>query len=542
MSRKQFRLNAANTAFPIDLDFMASHIAIDNPTASPVFVRIGAPDTPTEVNADIYVAAGASKSYPVHARSFAVAFGSASSLASPSTSGLFTTAIVTLYSEDEQLPAYGSASFLSLSISDLTSGLTAITNPTTVSTVFDIGAWGGAIIHVSLNAGSGQANVLIEISNSPSSGFRTFQILSAWPLIPVTINMPRVARYFRVTITNAAIPAQPAVAGVYSVRATLEEIVEFAYQVTGSILSNAYNIANLSESSYILATSGLPSVSIAVRETGGTGLYGQIIVETSTAVGGPWTFATTREQNISSGGSSSSMYRTIGTLGPFTRVRLLNNGVAGAIVGTIEFGIPTLQDLAGVLNDIYKTLGDVSQPVSVGQSLYSLLLNWLPVLGTINTNTDGLETLVTSTNTILGSTNSLLASIATKLDTIIAQPNGGALTLPLQYNVAVAGAWQNIGAVLNVGWYIVSVKVNYLIGAVAMSPTFLYQLGYGTAGAITGGFYGGGGIQPEGAEGVLMYVGPKSGGLLIPAGQTNLWAFCSIAPVVLNLIIISRPP
>lgn len=384
----------------MDIDFEAVAVVVNNPTASPVFIRIGAPDTPTETNADLFVPSGQNISHPASGYSFAATFGQATALASAAAalSGLFTTCIITFLGAGETIPSYGSASFLTLSISELRP-ITAYAG-VTVSPTFDIGAWGGALIYVNPDAASGQAVIAVEVSTNGMT-FSPLGTYAIWPNVPSIITVPRVARYFRLTLNATAIPGEPGIVGSYSVRASLEEVQTLTYNPTGNTITKAYNIAPLGSQQWLFVVVGLPAVSIAAIATVGTGAASSItfLVEASSDLVN-WRQVTARTQRMSSG---ITLYRALGNLDIFIRVAIFEIG-NNAQVGSLYVSSPSEPDLGYILNTIQQSIGDNSAPTNTNQDVYH-------ELDTIRTN-------IAATNTALGTVIADLVTINTSLGTL----------------------------------------------------------------------------------------------------------------------------
>jgi hypothetical protein len=370
VSRYAIRLNASQSYASVDLPFHAVDVAISNPTASPVYVRIGAPDIPTSVNADLILPAAKSETFPVSGRTFGLAIGDPASIAGgvSAKSGLFSSVLVVFLSEGEQIPTYGNFDFQSLSISDLSGGVVAFANGTTQT--YDLGAWGGVIIFIAPTAGAGQGVAVVQAS-ADNVLYYTMGTYAFWPGIPASLILPRPVRYMRITFGSSGIAGEPAAAGFFSARASLAEINQITYSPGGLSVTQAYNIPNLGEANKIFATHGVSAIAVSVANTTGSN-GGELIIETSQFAAGPWQTVAYREQIVNPAGPAltASIFRTFGNLGPFTRVRLLSTGTSGALVGTIYYSMVVAADLNGMLQNIYAALGDVGQPTNTNQSIY----------------------------------------------------------------------------------------------------------------------------------------------------------------------------
>lgn len=520
IQQRQFTLTPGNPTLQVGLGWRAEVVYISNPTGSPIYIRKGSPMLPDVNTAHEVMPAMTKGAIVVGHQEFGISFADPQLLSGVNiSSNLGTVATIVFYSDMDAVPSFGGASFQSLSLSEQ-APLTNYVNGT--NQVVDVSAWGGAIVHVSPDTNSGQGILIIQISSTGAVGtFRVFQQLAFWRGLPLTVMVPRVARFVRFFFSSTAIAGEPAMTGQYSIRTTIAEIARFDYQVTGVSLSNAYNVPNLSESSWVLVTYGLPSITIALRNTAGTGFYGQVIVETGGTAAGPWAYVATREQNISPGSSNSSMYRTLGTLGPYTRVRLLNGGVAGAIQGTIEFSIQPVQDLAGVLNDIYKALGDVSQPVSVRQSLYDLLSR-------IETNTVDLENWLSLIEVDT-------TAINTAVTAINARQTQSGVVLALQYTSGGAGVFTSQGIPIGSNFWINSIQASVVVPNGPLNKPGSVDIAYGTAGAPISTIYSFLFDQFAAMGPTMTFRSTDQRGALVPNGINTIWTRCSNSNARINV-------
>lgn len=74
MPSPPYKLTAAAPATNISVSFPSAWIFIDNPTSSPIYVRLGGTDTPTVSSADLIVPASSTEVVPTTARDFAFIF------------------------------------------------------------------------------------------------------------------------------------------------------------------------------------------------------------------------------------------------------------------------------------------------------------------------------------------------------------------------------------------------------------------------------------------------------------------------------------
>jgi len=436
--RAAFRLTTRQPSIPIDIDFPAVAVVITNTTASPVFLRIGAPDAPSATNADLFCPAGESISFPVSGYTFAASFGNVAAIQSTDivASGLFQTCVITFLGAGEVIPTYGSASFLSLSISDLWSNL-AGAGPLTFP-IIDLGPWGGAIVFVAPTAASGQGILKVEFSTDQVTWITAGQ-WAFWPSIPSTLNVQRVARYARISTLVSGIVGEPALAYAITARASLSEVAQLTYVPFTSSISKVVNVPSLGEQNWVLCTTNTPAidVSLDITSVGGGNAAEELICETSVLPIGPWQTVSFREQNAAP--LTGDLFRSYGNLNAFTRIRLLEIGNNGPLGGTIGFSIRPAPDLSGILQSIYAALGDVGYTPNVNQDIFHLLAHietWtgqtsvsvasidtktstvITSLGTINSTENSILFILTSSNTTQNSMLTTLGTISTTLSGI----------------------------------------------------------------------------------------------------------------------------
>lgn len=571
---REVRLTAAQPRLTVNLDFQAAAIVVANFTASPVYIRTGAPDIPDVTNANILIPAGTAESMPTLGRDFGLSIGNTTILPGTATlSGLFDTVVVTFLDASEKVPAFGSVNFLSLSLSDLTNGFLNVVAPNTTTAAFDLSPWGGAVLYLLPTAGSGQGVIQVQVTDSLTGTWRDLATYAFWPNVPVVLTLPRVTRYMRFIFNSTTIPGEPVIAGIYSVRASLAEIFAESYQAVGASITKTYAIAALGTQSYVFATPGLPAISIGLNRA--TGTDAELIVSVSQSPAGPWRAVTIREQNMGSG-LGISMFRSVGGLDQYMQVSLLETSNV-PMTGTLTMQVPPVTDLSGVLNNILNALGDVTSPtVNVGQNIYYVLKNMDTKLSTVNTNlgtvitslssintqlgvanasltninagigtTNGIltttntslgtiNTSIGTTNTLIGTTNTALSTISTNIGTITAAQTRTSYIVD-GFGVVPNGASQ-VGFLLFASSYIQAAMASLAWGGATLSAQFRLRLGWGTAGAVAQWFYTSYGVvnpstfaaynsgQVTGQ--VMTYGSNRSPGLQTPAaGNQWLWVW-----------------
>lgn len=376
MARRDYRLTTGTDRQSVNTDIDVAVVVVNNPTGSPVYVRLGAPDIPDGGNADRVIPAATAAAFPASGRMFGFRLADTALISTAANSGLFGTVTIALLDATEPVPSYGNYSFLSLSLSDLTSGDVSFTGATT-SSVFDLGAWGGAIVTVLPAVGSGQGLLQLSVSDAAAGPFTLLGTWAFWPNVPLVLTVPRTLRYLRLALAASGIAGEPAISGGYAVRATLAEVTQLTQTPSATPISQTFSVSAAGSTSYTLATHGMRSVALAVKRTSGSAI--QMLVESSGSAAGPWRIALNREQ-LFAGGLNDSIYRSVGNLDLFTRVTLTET--AGVpMSGTFTAQLPAETDTTSVLSQILAALGDQGQAPNVGQSVYHQLVNANTALG-----------------------------------------------------------------------------------------------------------------------------------------------------------------
>lgn len=538
-----FQLTPTKPQLSIGVNYHVDVLYVDNPTSSPILVRVGAPQIPQFDNADYTVPALSAKTLPVQSQEFGVTFLDPNLLTVLASGNVTTTATIQVQTRDEPLPNFGAANYQSISVSELLQGYTALSGPFTTG-VFDIGAWGGALVSLIPDSGSGQGVIDVQASDNGTT-FRSIGVWAFWPNVPVIIQIPRTVRRFRVIFNATAIPGEPAISGVYSVRATIAEIQAVEYNAgSAAFITNAYAIGVGGTFTHTLCTVGLPALNVALLNTSGT--RGQLAIYTGKSATGPWAFVAEREQSLA--GAANSIFRSIGQLDLFTQVRVLDTGATG-LTGSLTFTIPSQADLAGALNRIHASLGDPLQTPNVNQSIYHVLdtirLQTDTVEATlttissqlttansnlaqintstaqINLNTDTLESLITTSNSNLSAINTDLDTMVNAINRSSFPYNGeNACIGNVWLNTTVQIANQNRINAIQMSAYIPAANqagiMRLAMGTVAAPVFILYQVEAQPSWVPTSTFtiYTG----P-----VISYAGTYFGGFIIPNGFNYVW-------------------
>lgn len=401
--RATYRLNAASPQLPISIPWTAVALFVANPTAAVVLVRVGGQDYPTPASADYRVPANSFLTIPVASTDFGVCFLDASALTDGTgLANLTTAATVTALDASERIPTFGAASFASLSLSDLTAGFVSYSGAQVIGS-FDLNAWGGAIVTVLPDSTGGQGVVALTISDDGTT-YRTWQTWAIWPGVPVNLTVPRTTRYLRVETNATAISGESAPTGRVHVRATLAEIFYLEYTPTGDGIVKSFVIPGASGTqSYTFVTVGLRAISVAVDRNSGAATSMSVVIEASDLTSGPWKEVEVRTQLT----SFETVYRSVGNLGRFTRVTLVDASGLGGLNGTLTLSATPVESVTPIMEWVLRALGDNRQPNS-NQSIYHELdtIRQLITLGNaslvdIDNNTDNLETLAGAGNVIL---------------------------------------------------------------------------------------------------------------------------------------------
>ena len=578
--KKYFRLDGLNVSLPVGLAFAADIIVIDNPTGSPILLRVGSPEIPTTGNADYTIPANGVKVLPVQGRQFGLTFSDFTLVGTQLAGNLGNYASILFLTQDEPMPSYGAASYQSLSLSPLTNGFLTISGPGQTGTL-DLGSWGGMLISLIPNVGSGQGVIQVQVTDTPtvSASWKLLGTWSFWANIPVLLLVARTARYARILVNATTIAGEPVISASLSARATIAEITEVSYQPIGASITTAFNIAALGTQRYTFVTVGIEAITIGINIT--TGTVDELIVEASQSPAGPWRTVMYREQNAA--GTFNSIYRTIGQLDLFTRVSILEIGNnPGGTTGTLTMSMTSEPDLNGMLQNIYAALGDVGQSgvANVGQSLWHLLKtidvdtgNIAASAGTIATNTATINTTLGTTNSNLATISSSISSTNSLLTTIngnVAPLHGDLVTtingslgsiisnqgtihndlvtvnsylLPAfqamgrsvgpsiaAVTCALGGTWYSAGAVFVPGWWVTGWMISVTSGVPGSTGTEL-ALFYGTAGApispMWQGYIPWTQVTVTPFRAMVPFYNAQSShhsGYLLPAGYSTLWA------------------
>lgn len=556
MGRQRITLNRANPAQSLQIrsDDEAEYLIIRNDNPVPVYVRIGSPELPTELNYDIIIAPNFREGVNVTGREFGLRLGA---VGGNPTLIVGATVVEAIFNEPP--PVFGGVPIAgaSLAVSDA-AALQNYAGGAYYGGVLDLLLWGGFQVFVSPDVTSGQGLLQIEVSPDSSNPalWRIYGQWAIWPNVPAVLTIPRVARYARVLINVTAIAGEPNISGRFSLRTVLEEVQQTTFTPNSNSISKAYNVPALQPtgSLFVFCSIGLLSIGLRLQNTSGTA--GQMIWRTGPTPTGPWALVAYREQLMN--GLYGSIFRSVGNLDAFVQVEVQNLAVSGALIGTLSGTIQQTPDLTQYLQSIYHVLGDPQQPVQVNQNIYA-------ELDAIRQQTDQLESLATAGNASLAQIDIDASTINTNivamhaalhadivatttavnagnvlLTTMSNRQNAPVIPGPVNVNYTVAGVYAPNAAIFVPGWFIVSCQISYQIKA-AMPDDFFLQIAYGTPGAVSTAIYGGGGVEPEGVFAPYPFNGgPNASGILIPAGMTTLWVFCNVAPVFLALNFVYR--
>lgn len=585
-------LTATNRTGIIAYDRTLEFLMMYNNNPVPLYVRLGSEEIPNEKNYDIAVPPNYIMAISVNSNQFGFRLGSSNVVVSQITGNTVIEATI-----DEEPPSLGGVpiSQASLSTADLLNGI-AIFAGTTIYGPFNINQWGGIIVNVIPNSTSGQGVIQIDISDDGTT-FTPYQTWAFWPNIPATILVPRVSQFAKVTLNTTTIVGEPAIGGKASIRGSLTEITVPSYTPQGTAIAKNWAIAASGSQQFSFVTVGLPAVSIAGIATAGTGVNAivQLLVEASSD-NVNWRQVTQRRQYMSQG---ITLYRSFGNLALFMRVTIFEVSGVSPSNGTLNLSIPANPDTAAILNTIYQTLGDTSNPNPVGasediyheldtirQSNAAISTNTSNInlnivngtnpkldtlhtdLNTVNTNlgtlhadsvnvNNSLTTIhgdLTTINTSIGSTNTALGTVNSHLNNMeIYESNlyqrGINQSRPVTDNTVIGGAgvWIRCaaGAVLNNSEYIIeviySVQINHTL--VATIPCYIGIGPFAAVGIALGLFtvynndLTGGANFSNGGQAKFRFDGTRVGGYVVPVNYNYIWYNMGVAGVAASTFI-----
>lgn len=527
------KLSASNPTAVVNLPWGpmggAARVFISNPTGSVIAIRKGANDIPSAATADELVPGGGRLTIPVDGCAFGLALlnPTASTEGGQSLlSNLVSTATVSFMTADEPPPIFGAASYQSLSLSDLTGGFVAFAGG--VTQTVDVRAWGGAILTVLPSVGTGQGVIAVNISSNGVT-FAPLGVWAFWPGIPVLLTIPRVVGWIQVTLNATAIVGEPAIGGSYAIRATLSEVQQLTYLPIGNSITKAVAAPSVGEQANIFVTVGVPAISVGFNRT--TGTRAQLILETSDTVAGPWRLVTYREQAVN-GSLTSSIYRSSGNLGPFTRTRLLDI-FGGGVTGTLTLSMVVAPDENAMLQNIARSLGDPADGMpNVNQDIYRELASLITLVTAGNAS---LTTYLPALTTYLPFLSTYLPFLATYLPGIALETTQSAFRS--DHNLASGGVFGQINLPVPGAW-VPWVTLPAGVQLICVSGAFL-QSGLPVNGIVSMAIGPAGGpsiVIHSGAYGqttahaplpTVNYDGNKSRGYTIPAGAPVLWVITS---------------
>lgn len=382
--KRFYKLTPTVTRISVGLGFEAGICYVSNPTGSPILLRVGAPEIPSSDSADYTIPALGEKTLSVIGHEFGITFADATLLQTFPGGNVASVATVQFQTPDEPLPQFGAASFQSLSLSEIKPN-TAFSGLTTVGPL-DLGPWGGAMVYVNPSSGSGQGVVQVNVSSTGLS-WNPLGTYAFWPNVPAVITVPRVIRYLQIILNPTAIVGEPAIAGSYSIRATITELQNLVYNPGSQAITKTFNLAASGAQQYQFVTVGLPAVSLAAIATVGTGASAAatLLVEASADLIN-WRRVTYRTQRMSQG---VTLYRALGNLDLFIRVTVFEVGAVSALVGSLYLSIPPAADLGYILNTIQQSLGDSDAPSNTNQDIYHELDNVRTGVNSVHTDLSG---------------------------------------------------------------------------------------------------------------------------------------------------------
>jgi hypothetical protein len=533
-------------------DRTIEYLVVYNNNPAPVYIRLGSPEIPNQRNFDIMVPALQIMALSVNSNQFGFRLGNDDVLPSLISGNTVIEGMI-----DEAPPVVGNVPIqaASLATADLANGYQTFAGVTT-SAIFNLALWGGASLFILPALSSGQSVVAIQ-SSSDQTNWTTNGTWALLPGVPVVINVNRTAQFFRFIINVTAIAGEPAIGGVYSVRASLSEVQQLAFNPGGNNYVKNYAVTALGSQTFFYVTAGLPAV--IVRMNVATGVRQEMVWYTGPTASGPWSLAAFREQSVA--GFYNSIYRSLGNLDAFLRIDILDIG-NNAGTGTLALAVANAPDLTAVLQNIYAALGDVGQPVNTNQSIYhelesirSLSASYLPYLPNLasifsveNANLPFLPN--------LASINTHEANIDTNIGAVANRIGVGAVVYTGQTSIP-SGVWTATGIAINPTYKVASVQVSAAVpGSGSPNTSGLIALGQGTNSTETQSWYT---LYPEisvdrsNTNALIQghYVGPTiqsasigGPGVLIFNNSTQIWLYQSVNSGTLTMAftVVAYPP
>lgn len=573
-------LTASNRTGVIKYDRTLEYLVAFNNNPVPLFVRLGSPEIPNELNYDIAIPPNYIIAISVNSNQFGFRLGSTSVPITQITGNTVIEATI-----DEPPPSLGGVPInnASLSTADLLNGVPSFSGPT-VYGPFNINQWGGIIINVIPSNTSGQGVIQIDVSPDGTT-WTPYQTWAFWPNIPATILTPRVSQFVRITLNATAIVGEPVIAGKIGIRGSLTEITTPSYTPLGNAIIKNWAIAALGSQQFSFVTSGLPSVSIAGIPTAGSNANAviQLLVEASSD-NVNWRQVTVRKQFGSIG---ITLYRSFGNLDLFIRVTVGELANQGPSNGTLYLSIPREPDTASMLNNIYQTLGDQGNPnptgnyndiyheldairisdasvdtkltttnvhlnnisantsninlnIASGNSVFSRLDTVNTNLGITNTNLGVINaslgsifTAIGSTNTALGVVNGHLSNIETYTSSLYQRGINQSRPITDNTNIGAASTWTRgaSGVALNNGEYIIEIFFSVQLDHTLLSniPCYVAIGPFGSVGIamaqmlIYNNDLTGAATFSNGGHATFRFDGKRVGGYVVPFNYNYIW-------------------
>lgn len=399
------QLSQQNRTGVINYTRTIEYLVLYNNNPVPLYIRLGSPELPTQRNYDIAVPPNYIMGISVDSNQFGFRLGD------DNVSVALITGITVIEGMiDEPPPALGGVPIVgaSLATADLNNGYQQFSG-STIFGAFNLTLWGGMLITLFPDAGSGQGGIVITVS-SDNVNYQTYATYAFWPSIPVSLLLPRIGVFVRIQVVPTTIVGEPVISGKIAIRGTLAELTQASYNPQSNAIVKNWAIAASGSQQFSFVTVGLPAVSIAGIATAGSGAgaIAQLLVEASSD-NVNWRQVTQRRQYMSTG---ITLYRSFGNLDIFIRVTIFELSGSNASNGALYLSIQPEPDMAGILNNIYRTLGDTNNPNPIGA--YEDIYHELDAIRLSDANSAAsLNTILTNLGTVISNQGTMITTLGT---------------------------------------------------------------------------------------------------------------------------------
>jgi hypothetical protein len=258
-------LNPTTPSKSLSVPWRADQLHIYNQTPSPVWIRLGSSAPPTSnANADITIPPGDIINLPVSSSEFGFAFANPASVITPIDNiiGVIGDRCTIIASFDEPSVSAASISYTSLALAQGTGQLITTASTVTIG-VYDLALWGGLLVQVLGNAGTGALQY--ELSDDGVNFF----FIGSFAVnvnISTTFLFPRTARYIKLSIRYIAFPFSANMTCRIWARPCLQEVLQVqSFNAGGSLLYTINGIAALASDDIFLYAENYGAVRLIMQ-------------------------------------------------------------------------------------------------------------------------------------------------------------------------------------------------------------------------------------------------------------------------------------